>query len=125
MNTKGPGRQTRPKRKLRTIATSRASKKATAARDENIGTLSEWLRYLWPDALKPDSLPVWPPDAFAISAAFLRRTGAYVGLVNGRYTTAGGDIVTPERAQQLGEAWRSALVASLVDGKSTRRLQDA
>jgi hypothetical protein len=80
---------------------------------------------LWPKALEDDSLPVWPPDAFAISAAFLRRTGAYVGLVNGKYSAGTGKIVAPERAEELGDAWRAALVEALGDGKSSRRLRDA
>jgi hypothetical protein len=128
MNSKVTGRRARSTNKARSTVNKRVSRESAGPKlteGQSSGTLGEWLRYLWPDALEADSLPIWPPDAFAISAAFLRRTGAYVGLVNGKYSAGAGKIADPTRAENLGEAWRSALVEALVDGKSTRRLRDA
>jgi hypothetical protein len=93
--------------------------------NSSVGTFGEWLLYLWPGALADGSIPVWPPDAFAISAAFLRRTGAYVGLVNGRYSTGAHRVVQPEEAERIGSAWRAALNDALGVRKSTHRLRDA
>ena len=47
------------------------------------GTLGEWLAYVVPDASDSDWVPMWPPDAFAIRAPLLRRTGGYLDLING------------------------------------------
>jgi len=117
-----PRPPSRPKVKK---AVARPNSKNPAGPKTGVGTFGEWLLYLWPGALADNSIPVWPPDAFAISAAFLRRTGAYVGLVNGKHSVGASKIVDPEEAERIGSAWRAALDDALGSGEFTRRLRDA
>jgi len=88
-------------------------------------TLGEWFRFL--GAMPEEGwIPVWPPDAFAFTAAFLRRTGAYVGFVNGVHPP-GLTKAEPGRkpAAQVGREWRATLEKVLAEGKSDRRLSEA
>jgi hypothetical protein len=87
------------------------------------GSLGEWLRFIGADPDDPDWLPVWPPDAFAIGAALLKRTGAYVNLVNGTYSRAHGLADGASEASAAGGDWRKALETVL--GGSGTRLRDA
>ncbi len=88
------------------------------------GSLGEWLRFLGAILTDGDWIPVWPPDAFAIAAALLRRTGAYVGLVN--ESLPRNTRPSAERSpSDVGSEWRRALEAALEEGKSSRRLRDA
>jgi hypothetical protein len=61
---------------------------------------------------------VWPPDAFAFAGALLRRTGAYVGLVNGTYTKALECKRPADHPAEVGKAWRARLETALKEGKS-------
>lgn len=126
MTLKGTKKRVRASTARRQAAPNRAPRKRARKEsgvDESAGTFGEWLRYLWPGAFENGSIPVWPPDAFAIGAAFLRRTGAYVGLVDGRYSKGAQGIIEPSVAENLGSAWRSALVKVLSKGTS-RALRD-
>jgi hypothetical protein len=109
------------------MATRRAARRKAPSSDPAgiVGSLGEWVCYLWPDALAADSLPVWPPDAFAISAAFLRRTGAYIGLVNGTHSRGPKQIIPPQDAEAIGAAWRAALETALGDHKAEQLLRQA
>ena len=40
-------------------------------------TIREFLSYVMPSLVASGSLPSWPPDAFAIAAALLHKSGAY------------------------------------------------
>jgi hypothetical protein len=113
------------RRGSRTAGSAAVDPAASLGPNGGVGSLGEWVRYLWPSALADDAIPVWPPDAFAVSAAFLRRTGAYVGLVNGLYSEGDSRVVVPEEAERIGEAWRMALNVALADGESAGRLRDA
>ena len=80
------------------------------------GTLGEWLNYLIPDA-DPNQAPAWPPDVFAIGAAFLRRTGGYVNLVNGCHAKAKVKVFRPDEATQFGLEWREKIEHAFVDAE--------
>jgi len=94
------------------------------------GSLGEWLRFLGAMPQESDWIPVWPPDAFAIAAAILRRTGAYVNLVNGTSKTSPKTRSRPSRASHepdasaVGREWRKTLASVLEQGE-TKRLRDA
>lgn len=68
------------------------------------GAVKQWLTYV--GVADDDQLFFWPPDVFAIAAAFLKRTGGYTDLVNGRIDrnafAAAGSIAA-------GQEWRKAL----------------
>ncbi len=69
------------------------------------GSLAEWLQFLGGRIARPDWIPNWPPDAFAVTAGYLKRTGAYVGLVNGaapKSRRAAGS-----RPEAVGQKWRA------------------
>lgn len=46
-------------------------------------TLEHFCRYIAPDVWDRDKLLVWPPDAFAVAASILLKTGAYCYAVDG------------------------------------------
>ena len=88
------------------------------------GSLGEWLHFLGAMPADADWIPVWPPDAFAIAAALLRRTGAYVRLVNGS-PSRNKKPARGRTACDVGAAWRQTLEATLQEGKSSGRLREA
>jgi hypothetical protein len=97
---------------------------ANGAQSTN-NTLGEWLSYLGANLDDPDWIPFWPPDAFAIAAAFLRRTGGYVHLVNGSKDRTGGTVLSADDTRKHGEQWRRALETHLRAGTVGRRLRKA
>lgn len=88
---------------------TRSRTPSLVAKHPSAGSVAEWLRFLGADS-DPGWVPVWPPDAFAFTAALLRRTGAYVSLVNG-FRSRAARRRQPEWREpgRVGEAWRSAL----------------
>lgn len=88
------------------------------------GSLGEWLRYIGVRLSEQDWIPAWPPDAFAIGAALLHRTGSYVELANGvsPLRTSAPDTLETER---LGRAWRQTLNDTLGGESSKRRFREA
>jgi hypothetical protein len=88
------------------------------------GSLGEWLRFIGADPEDSDWLPVWPPDAFAISAALLKRTGAYVNLVNGTHSRKHGLADGSAEASEAGSEWRKTL-ETVLGGTGHTRLRDA
>lgn len=81
------------------------------------GTLGEWLEYLGADLSNPKWAPFWPPDAFAIGAALLRRTGGYVDLVNGSAL----NVLDPDLAIKAGGKWRKDLEQVLQNRSTGKR----
>ena len=73
------------------------------------GTLGEWLDYIMPNASDGEWVPMWPPDAFAIGAALLRRTGGYLDLVNGDDLRDSIPVLGHETVRKSGQAWRRQL----------------
>ena len=98
---------------------------ATARKRFEPGTLGEWLVYLGAGIDNVAWLPVWPPDAFAIGAAILRRTGAYVDLVNSRDERQ--RLALPDREQIVhdGSQWRDELAAVFAGVSGGRTMRDA
>ena len=88
------------------------------------GSLGEWLRFVGADPDDPDWVPVWPPDAFAIGAALLKRTGAYVNLVNGTHSRRHGFAAGSSEASDAGSEWRKTL-ETVLGGTGHTRLRDA
>jgi hypothetical protein len=92
---------------------ARGSQRATTGRGADPGSFGEWLRFF--DIAQSDPYwaePYWPPDVYAITAAFLRRTGVYVKFVN----SIGGHGRRPAgdgRAEPFGNEWRRSLSADL------------
>lgn len=109
-------------KKSRSRATTQPTGRSAGAEVANIG---QWLEFLGADVGDPDWIPVWPPDAFAFAAALLRRTGAYVGLVNGEFTQAMAVKRDEDQPTMVGRRWRAELELALRDGKSTRRLRES
>ena len=72
------------------------------------GSLEEWLRYFEVRAKDAKLFSIWPPDVFAITAAYLRRTGGYVGLV-GRLQGRAAGHGQGRDAAAVGQEWRKAL----------------
>lgn len=112
----------------RNTTSSRA--RTTAGRRAGSGTapaatIGQWLAFLGAELDDPDWIPVWPPDAFAFSAALLRRTGAYVGLVNGTFTEAMSVNRQEDAPTSVGRRWRTELESALSEGKSTGRLRES
>jgi hypothetical protein len=107
--------------KPRPRAKKRAARAATK-REYGPGTLGEWLHFLGADVTNTDWAPFWPPDAFAIGAALLRRTGGYVELVNGERTLP---VLPTDRVTAAGKRWREDIDALLIEssqGKQRRIL---
>ena len=73
------------------------------------GSLGEWLEYIMPDATDKKWVPMWPPDAFAIGAALLRRTGAYLDLVNGDELRGEIPVLPAAAVSAAGITWRREL----------------
>lgn len=82
-----------------------------------VAAVGEWLHYL---GIKDDWRPEWPPDVFGVSAAFLRRTGGYVQLINGHPLQALGP--SERKADAVGEAWRQAYQDAFRKGKTPVKL---
>ena len=75
-------------------------------------SVGEFIEFLGPGLIDRRSCPPWPPDAFAVCASLLRRTGAYVRMLDPH----GGRILGanwPEQASKVGEKWRLTLEKSL------------
>ena len=86
------------------------------ARTFRAGTLGSWLDHLGESLTDPDWIPLWPPDAFAVTAAFLQRTGGYVELMNAARQpprVARRRRKAEPTPTQVGDAWRDALTAAL------------
>ena len=76
------------------------------------GTLGEWLDYVMPGVSDDEWsawLPVWPPDAFAIGAGLLRRTGGYIDLVNGDKQRKSIHLLDRKDVRNAGTQWREDL----------------
>jgi hypothetical protein len=71
-------------------------------------TLASFLEYLIPGITK-QPLPAWPPDAFALAAATLHRSGAYSTVFTGSPSDKNWNAI----ARDTGIAWRKAWIASL------------
>jgi hypothetical protein len=74
--------------------------------------VGEFIEFLGPGLLGQESCPPWPPDAFAVCASLLRRTGTYVRMLDPK----GGSILGmdwPAQAGQVGQLWQEGLEASL------------
>ena len=82
------------------------------------GSLSEWLRFIGAQPQERNWVPAWPPDAFAIAAALLRRTGAYVGLINGTHSRTRGRTSGSRAAVDAGVEWRKSLDETLRGSRS-------
>jgi hypothetical protein len=57
----------------------------------------------------PTSAPVWPPDVFALCAAVLQRSGAYIHVVK-KWPPTGSTQDWTELITKVAEKWRSAVV---------------
>ena len=102
----------------------RARARSSTAGEPPQGSLGEWLRYIGVRLSERDWTPVWPPDAFAIGAALLHRTGSYVELANGvaRLRTRAPN---EREADALGRAWRKTLNDTLGGESGTQRFREA
>lgn len=78
-------------------------------------TVQEYLDFLAPDLAQNESPPAWPPDAFALAAALLLESGAYLTILS-EWPRQGASVegyldTLPDtwagRLQQIGLAWRS------------------
>jgi hypothetical protein len=110
------------KRRARRRKPARARAPAESPAAPPSGSLGEWLGYLGANVSEEDWLPIWPPDAFAIGAGFLRRTGGYVGLVNGVDAEARSNQAN--RPEAIGAVWRESISAALREGVPAGRLRD-
>src|SRR3954454_17474897 len=85
--------------------------------DRPAAQLGELLEYLGPGLLKRERCPPWPPDVFALTASVLRRTGAYVRVLNlqpqNDSDLLGRDWVWQMRRQAA--AWRRSINESLAE----------
>jgi hypothetical protein len=93
------------------------------------GTLGEWLDYIVPDASDSSWIPMWPPDAFAVGAAILRRTGGYLDLVNGDDLRGQVPVLEPRIVRDAGLKWRRELndlfdTESPQQGKKRKRIRE-
>jgi hypothetical protein len=70
-------------------------------------TLHDFLEYLIPGITR-QMLPTWPPDAFALAAATLHRSGAYSTIFNG----SPPDKKWSTTMCETGRAWRKAWTTS-------------
>ncbi len=67
-------------------------------------TVGDFLDRLRPGMKSP---PFWPPDAFAIASSLLKRSGAYVNVVNEWPPKSCGSVDEWEgQSRTLGNAWR-------------------
>jgi hypothetical protein len=117
MVTRKPSRRSASKRAAAPPPTT------AAAAGYEPGALGEWLEYLGAELGNANWAPFWPPDAFAIGAALLRRTGGYVDLVNG----SGLPVLPADQVIAAGRKWRQDL-DELLEASSRgerRRIADA
>ena len=68
--------------------------------------LGEFLEYLGPGLLANKTCPSWPPDVFALSASVLRRSGAYVRVLD---LAPRKDEDWPRQVRNLAVKWRKSL----------------
>jgi hypothetical protein len=123
---------TKPRRPRESAASTRRRSTAPPAQEPPAaparplrGSLGEWLDFLGAELSDNDWIPAWPPDAFAISAAFLRRTGGYVSLVNGSHKqNQPSHPVTVRSPLDVGLEWRNTLKAYL-SGSDKRHMRHA
>ena len=83
--------------------------------DPSVACLGEFLQYLGPGLLEREHCPPWPPDVFALTASVLRRTGAYVRVLD-LHPQNDSDSLGKEWAKQVcrqAERWRKSLNESL------------
>lgn len=113
------------KRKAKTPPARPVRRRSARSGSAPVASIGDWLRFLGAELDDPDWIPVWPPDAFAFAAALLRRTGAYVGLVNGECTKAMRATLDTDAPTTVGRLWRKELEAALREGKSTTRLRES
>ncbi len=85
---------------------------ANPSRDQTAGSLYEWLRYFGVEqASRSRPFSIWPPDIFAIAAAYLRRTGGYLRLIGRLQGGRDGRAVpgASDDPRGVGKRWRDAL----------------
>jgi len=78
-------------------------------------SVGDLLEYLGPGLLTGRKCPCWPPDVFALTATVLRRSGAYVRVLD-LLPKKEGDLLGsrwPEHARKMAAVWRDALNAGL------------
>jgi hypothetical protein len=107
--------------KRTTARSKRPAKRRAVSATPTAGSLGEWLDYLMPDASDSDWVPMWPPDAFAIGAALLRRTGGYLDLVNGDDLRRSIPLLSHETIRESGRRWRAELDAFFGEGASPQK----
>jgi hypothetical protein len=83
------------------------------------------MRFLGANCDEPDWIPFWPPDAFALSGSYLRRTGAYISLVNGTQRRQWAAVATERPPVAVGMEWRDTLKRLLGKPAPNERLRDA
>jgi hypothetical protein len=82
--------------------------KATASRREGREeSLRDYLEYLIPGVTR-HMLPTWPPDAFALAAATLHRSGAYSTIFNGSPPDRNWSNTIRETGAQWRKAWTNS-----------------
>jgi len=83
--------------------------------DRPAARLDELLEYLGPGLLAREQCPPWPPDVFALAASVLRRSGAYVRVLD-LHPQSDIDLLGkewPAQVRKLAERWRKSLNESL------------
>lgn len=80
--------------------------------DRPAAQLGELFEYLGPGLLEREHCPPWPPDVFALTASVLRRTGAYVRVLD-LHPSDSPSKGWVEQVLRLAERWRRALNESL------------
>jgi hypothetical protein len=95
------------------------STETAAAQRTEEGSILELMHYVLPRLRDDARCPTWPPDAFAVVATVMRRTGAYVHCVS----TVGGRMAVapsleskwPRRARTVGAQWLQAVEKAIKD----------
>lgn len=74
-------------------------------------TVGDYLAYLAPELWESKRPPRWPPDAFALAAALLQKSGAYNRVLS-RWPPGGKPLKEwVEEIREVGWKWREAWVA--------------
>jgi hypothetical protein len=86
------------------------SSTATSDTSPQRGSFGEWLHYIGIDCTGKSKAPYWPPDVFAVTAAFLRRTGAYVEFIDAAADLCrAGECDEASDPAKVGKVWEAAL----------------
>jgi hypothetical protein len=94
-------------------AASVQARKSIAATRSPEETVQDHLEYLAPGVTK-GPLPLWPPDAFALCATILQRSGAYCSIIDTWPPKNKGtdwQRTWSDEAERLGHQWRQAWIA--------------